>query len=231
MLETVLNRIASIIEGAGLHWGATVFNGSTEAKQVTFQPADPNHNRLENLRIGIEWMYPARVPQRMPLFGNRQVSMVNQLTGELRIEKALEYRTRQIRIHLYMKETRPESERTVFSLGTEFRANENLLLAALGLSVRDYSVMVGGVARGFSTIYAPVNYPTSQTLDLHGVYPFELTYPILDPNAVEPAFVSRKYTLIYGEPATPARDLAPLTANATPIVLPTPSKIRIGGNP
>jgi hypothetical protein len=228
MLERILNTIATRIEAAGLHWGTTIFDGSIEAKQTTFQPADPNHNRLENLRIGIEWMFAPRVPQRMPFFGNRKITLTNPLTGEVQVEKPLEYRTRQIRIHLYMKETRPESERTGFSLGTEFRNNENRLLAAMGLTVRDDVINVAGVARGFSTEYAPTNYPTSNTLDLHGVYPFEVTYPILDANAIEPAFISRKYTLIYGEPATPARDLEPLTATATPIVLPAPSKIRIG---
>lgn len=231
MLEDVLNHMAGLIEAAGLRWGAALLDGSIEAKQVTFQPADPNHNRLENLRVGIEWMYPPRVPQRMPLFGNRTIKMANPLTGELLIEKPLEYRTRIIRVHLYMKETRAAQERTGFSLGTEFRYNENKLLAALGTTVRDYQILVGGTQRGFSTQYAPTNYPTSSTLDLHGVYPFELTYPILDPNAAEPAFVSRKITLVYGEAPVPARDLVPLTATAAPIVLPAPTKIKRIGAP
>ncbi len=231
MLTEILNHLAAQVYAAGLHWGATMLDGSSEQKLVSFEPEDPNMGKLESLRMQIKWMYPHRVASQMPLLGSRITRVTNPLTGEVLVEKPAEYRTHMIQFHLYMKEKRVLQERTVFSIGTEFRDNQERLLGKLGMGATNYQIIVGGYARGFSTVYAPVNYPQSNTLDLHGIYQFQLTYPVLNSDPPEPAFIARKVTLIYGEPPEPPRDLTPLTATSTPIVLPPPAKIKRIGAP
>jgi hypothetical protein len=221
VLEIALNAIADAIEKTNLRWGSSLLDGSSDEKRVTIQPTDPNMDRFENLRIGIHWMFPPRTATRAPMYGDRVVRMVNPLSGEVMVEKGLQFKTRAIQIHVFVKETRTADKRVGFTVATELMRNEGRLLAMMGDSKQWQVPDADGTLRGFLTQYTPINFPSTVKLELHGVYQFDLTYPVLDPNGQEPARIAR-VNLITGEPANQPRDLSDIAAPVTVATLPDP---------
>jgi hypothetical protein len=200
-LDLALDTIATAIEASGLRWGRSpspviAFDGSSTEKRVTKYPVDPDHKRLENLQLGMDYRNPPTNPLFRPQFSTPRLRNVDNALGTVQLEPALRYMERVINIHLRCKETRKDHERVNFDLVSMFLENEERLFNALTLERREWIVNVNGIDRGFTTEYESSPYSNEDGLTVHGVYRFRLTYPLLTGIVLTTGFMAKRIHLV-----------------------------------
>lgn len=222
MIALALEHLCTRIEAAGLSWGTFALDGSSEPKRVSVGRWDADALKNSGLMVGIDFGFPVGEPTDRPLFSEPITRNVDVGAGTAEIEPALEWASRLINIHLYMRETRPEAQRQNYSVNSQYLVNEARLLAALGRGREDYTLTVDGIPRGFSTRYEGNPFVAEPGLTLHSVFGYRLTYPLVE--GVEPleVFLAKRIRLVHDLPPGTEMDLT-----AEPLTPPEPGRVTV----
>lgn len=240
MIEQVLETLCVAIEGANLSWGAWALNGSSEAKRCTIFPADPDQTRGENLMVGLDYLTNFGSVSAFDTFGDEQstgssnVRNLDVVTGRFDYEPPLQYITRSINVHLYMRETRRDEDRVGFDLATTYARNESRLMNAIGTKRRQWNAPVPVpnttpqqfVPRGFRTALESNFFVPEDGLTIHGVLSWRVRYPLVTGVELQPGFVAKRIHIGVGIspnvlPGIPTQSVSPLVlpAGATELIV------------
>jgi hypothetical protein len=227
-LEVALTELAVRLEAAGLAFGPFTVDGSSDARQVVIGPVDPDHDRNTTIMLGWDYRFPVGQPTLKPPLTTPTPRNVNLTAGTLQLEPALEYAERVVQLNLYMRELRPDQQRTGYNLNTAYMRNEERILTALGRTRREWQVNVpvvpatippSAIARGFVTRFEGNPFiNTGQIgggLTVHSVFRFRLCYPVLAGVELKPGFVARRVYI--GHDRTPDTIPTGAAPNTPPI--------------
>jgi hypothetical protein len=239
MIVAVLEHLSARLEAAGLRWGrgpsAWLFNGSSTERRVTWEPADADHPRGENLKVGIKWNTPFVPRVWLPRFGLPKTREVNATTGTLTLEDAAPNTARILRVHLYAKETRPDEARVDWDLPTMYMPNEERLVKALGgifgdpvyatIPVPDANNV--NVPRTFAFGFDGSEYVTTAGLEGHGVYRVRVEYPMTEDLETRPGFMARRIHLAHDLETRQIPSGAAPTITTLPVTVPEPGRVTV----
>ena len=229
MIEQVLDTLAAAIEGARLTWGAFAFDGSSEDKRCTIFPTDPDQARDKNLMVGLDFLTNFGAVGFFNDFGESQIAQTgnvrnfNSLTGRFDYEPPLQYLSRSINVHLYMRETRDDEARVGYDLPTMYARNEARIMNALGNQQRSWTSPVPVpntnpvefIPRTFQTRMDSNFFVPEDGLTIHGVLSWRVRYPLVSGVELQAGYTAKRFHIGAGIkpnvlPGIPAQATVPL---------------------
>jgi hypothetical protein len=206
MLAAALDFLSAQVEAAGLVFGVP-FDGSSEARRCTIGPVDPDHPREQGIMLGWSFASPVGDPLERPNLSPATITPINPATGAGELEPGLEWASRLVSLHVYLRETRPDHLRTGYDLPTGYLEVEGRILRALGKNRRDWQVVVNGKMRGFSTRFEGNPFVDEGTLAIHSVFQWRVTYPVTEGQEPIPVSAARRIHLVHGLPVGRVREV------------------------
>jgi hypothetical protein len=208
VIVQILDWLGARVESAGLAFNGFALNGSNEPAQCTWGEVDPDHIRDFGLQAGIEYQGVSD-PRVLPKLGTPvQRNIGSELAPIWQLESAYSNVRRELLVHLYMREIRPELDRDV-GFDVVYLENEEKLLGVLDIDQTRETLVISGIPREFVFEFGTVAYRAKQGITKHAVLTCAVEYPLLTSIETEQIHLAEAITL----------------RGVTPVPLPAPTDV------